>query len=444
MVKGITNAKVFSGKTLGECVYFSKDASFGVEKGRRVLVDMGRYGEDDSKCYVISASSSYCDWGCVFIDNNTVIIFYRNAMTKFSYINGEWEKNSISSFGVPQSGGFVLFPNGTVSMFGFNASSSSAIQSGSILTNMYNRLLPTDITYLGRFNGIDYAVSYYYGHIYPYDMLSNTCGVKIGTLSSGICGGYLDEKNGKGFVFTGSDKVIFFYIKDDGSIVLESNIGVENAGSMRMVGWTGCDVGDYLFFATNYASKYVNNSSISASVKSCLVVYKIVEDKYGMRVIELDNETLRYFQENDCLVQYDNRNDVICIGTRDSVYAYKFNRGDDRFEPFYLGIQLFVITEPYCYRLALSPGLDKAFVSVRMEKSVIDCHMYDIGGAKRKIVKDDAVNYNSSSCFVGFMTGNLNSNGEAEVKVLLPDSVGVKFITNIDVENDEISFEGVK
>ena len=161
MVKGITNAKVLGNETSGENIFFVDENKTEIIKGKRVLIDMGRYRVDDNfSCYVISASSSYCDWGSVFVDNDTVITFYRNAMTKFKYIDGTWVKNSVSNFSVPQSGGFVLFPNGVVSMFGFNAVSSSAVQHGSILNIWSNRLMPTDITYLGRYNGVDYAVSY--------------------------------------------------------------------------------------------------------------------------------------------------------------------------------------------------------------------------------------------------------------------------------------------
>ena len=442
MVKGITNSKVSNGETLGQTVYLFNDSGEDINKGDKVLVNMGRIKDESVSCFSIISTENYCDLGCIFIDGDRVVSFFRNAMCLFSFFDGCFVKSDISHFNIPYGGGFVAFPFGVVSMCSMLANISSATNKGSILSSVGNRLLPNDYFYLGRFQGVDYVKSFFYGSVYKYDMNGNMLCDNIGDVDVRVCTGYLCSETGKGFVDDVNYNVTFFEIKTDTSLVVENTVAVNSIDEMRLVGWTGANIGDYLFYATNYESKYLNNASVNADVISRLIVYKIVSDINGKRTLVEASDKFKEFYYVDCLIQYDNRNNVLCIGTRNNVFAFKFNKKDDVFERIDLDFGLEGLSSSYCYRLVLSPGLDKALVTARISKDVQNCFCYNLGNFERKIVKNDMFNYANNSSFVGFATGNKSDENVVEVNVLLPDKVVVNISTNVDVSDGEIVIKG--
>ena len=58
------------------------------------------------------------------------------------------------------------------------------------------------------------------------------------------------------------------------------------------------------------------------------------------------------------------------------------------------------------------------------------------------IYKDNADYFEAVTGFTGFITGNIDSFGRYEVETILPEQVDLKVVTNIDVNDDEIIFEG--
>ena len=58
------------------------------------------------------------------------------------------------------------------------------------------------------------------------------------------------------------------------------------------------------------------------------------------------------------------------------------------------------------------------------------------------IYKDNADYFEAVTSFTGFITGNVDNFGRYEVETILPEKVDLKIVTNVDVKDDEIIFEG--
>lgn len=58
------------------------------------------------------------------------------------------------------------------------------------------------------------------------------------------------------------------------------------------------------------------------------------------------------------------------------------------------------------------------------------------------VYKNDAIYFEVVTGFTGFITGNIDNFGRYEVETTLPEKVDLKVVTNIDVADDEIIFEG--
>ena len=143
------------------------------------------------------------------------------------------------------------------------------------------------------------------------------------------------------------------------------------------------------------------------------------------------------------MAQFDLRNDVLTIGTRDNVYAYKFNRETMSFEQLPYKFDLTPNTANiFCYRLSFSPDLSKAIITLRSTANDMRVTLYVLGDTKWEIVDNQVFNYNSTTSYIGYATGNVDENGKVEVEMLLPDEVDIQVETNIDVNESEIIFEG--
>lgn len=65
-------------------------------------------------------------------------------------------------------------------------------------------------------------------------------------------------------------------------------------------------------------------------------------------------------------------------------------------------------------------------------------------GVKIYIAEPEQTNYTDAYSFTGFITGNVDNLGRYEVEMLLPETVDVKLVTNVDTTNDDFIFEGME
>ena len=65
-------------------------------------------------------------------------------------------------------------------------------------------------------------------------------------------------------------------------------------------------------------------------------------------------------------------------------------------------------------------------------------------GLKIYIAEPEQSNYTDAYSFTGYITGNVDNLGRYEAEMVLPETVDVKIVTNVDVANNEIIFEGME
>ena len=423
----------------GDKVFIENATGSEINSGDKVLVTAGVSPKVLGRGFNLTGGST--DWGCCFTDNDNAFILYNSLWTKYTYLNDKWTSTNVNNWTKSAQAGFVFFPNGTVHL-----SSSNADYQRCILYNTNTTPISTNYIYLGRYKGKDYVIYRPANAIYDYNFDSNIVGTTILTqFTSSFCDlCYLDEETGEGFSISENKKMTFFYIDDNGAFQVNNEVALSIVSGSDLVTFTGTRVGDYMFFATNYNNKYTTNSIANSAEKSSLIVYKIVDNGDGKKGLILVEDEFKLFQLEDCLVQFDMRNDVLTIGTRNNVYAYKFNRNGMFFEELPYTFRLTDnANQVYCYRLMFSPDMSKAIITLRPTNNTMDVSLLVLGKAGWEIVSNQHFNYNSSNSFTGIATGNVDDLGRYEVEMTLPEKFDLKVATNVNVADGEIVFEGV-
>lgn len=426
----------------GDKIFVENSTGSEINSGDKVLVTAGVSPKVlGSGFNITNNTSGYQDWGCCFTDNDNAFILYNSLWTKYTYLDDKWTSTNVNNWTKSAQAGFIFFPNGTIYL-----SSSNSGHQACFLYSSTTTAIPTYHIYLGRYKGKDYVIYRSTHRVYDYDFASNTASTTILTqftdINCNLC--YLDEETGEGFSIPESKRITFFHIDDNGAFQVNDTIVLSIIGNSKLVTFTGTRVGDYMFFATNYNNKYTTNSTENSAEKSSLIVYKIVDNGDGKKGLMLVEDEFKLFQLEDCLVQFDMRNDVLTIGTRDNVYAYKFNRDGMFFEELPYTFRLTDNTnQVYCYRLMFSPDMSKAIITLRPTYNTMDVSLLVLGKAGWEIVSNQHFNYNSSNSFTGIATGNVDDLGRYEVEMTLPEKLDLKVVTDVDVADDEIIFEGV-
>jgi hypothetical protein len=297
---------------------------------------------------------------------------------------------------------------------------------------------------MGSYNGKGYAYYSESNVIKVYDKFANVVSDSVLDLASQTSNAYLGD-DGYGFVYDVAGNIYFIKANDDGSVVNEKTIATGFTTTTVLYTQTGANIGDFLFFVTNYKLCYNQLGSSSQKQISNLITYEIVDNGNGGRTIKERPDLFNKFQTDNCLIQYDNRNDVLTIGTMDNVYAYKFNRDDKNFEQLNYKFNLVPNTnQNYCYRLAFSPDMSKAIVTLRSTYQNMNVSLYTYGNANWEIVDNQVINYNATTSFSAITTGNVDEEGKVEVKLTLPDEVDLVIDTNVEINEDDIIIEGVE
>ena len=445
MTKGKVNALILlnsGGSGGGDKIFVENSTGSEINSGDKVLVTAGVSPKVlGSGFNIANNTSDFQDWGCCFSDNDNAFILYNNIWTKYTYLNNKWTSTNVNSWDKPNNGGFVFFPNGTIHL-----SASYSDYKRCFLYSSMTTPIPSKHLYLGKYKGKDYVIYRDSHQVYDYDFINNTVGTTILTKFTGsYCGlCYLDEETGEGFSISNNQIITFFYIDDNGAFQVNNEITLNVVSNFRLATFTGTRVGDYMFFATNYSNKYASNGTANSEEKSSLIVYKIVDNGDGKKSLMFVEDEFKLFQLEDCLVQFDMRNDILTVGTRDNVYAYKFNRNGMVFEELLYTFRLMDNTnQNYCYRLAFSPDMSKAIITLRHTNRAMDVSLFILGKAGWEIVSNQHFNYNSSNSFTGIATGNVDDLGRYEVEMTLPEKLDLKVVTDVNVTEDEIIFEGV-
>ena len=116
---------------------------------------------------------------------------------------------------------------------------------GILMTSSSLRALPDGYSYMGSYNGKDYAY-YSEGNIIKvYDKLANVVNDSVLDLASQTSNAYLGN-NGYGFVYDIAGNIYFIKANDDGSVVNEKTIATGLATTTILYTQTGAGIGDLM------------------------------------------------------------------------------------------------------------------------------------------------------------------------------------------------------
>lgn len=415
--------------------------------GEKVLVNLGIRPSELSKGYDISSTGD--EFGSGFVDNNTVFYLSEAKRFKYTFSNNSWSDLDVTQWaGNFQNPGFKF--SNDISVFG--AASYTQPMHCFRISSSELTLLKTYYQYLGKVLDKDYYYKSSDNTVGRFYRTTNTYGSSLKTItstSSKLKYGYLND-NGKGLLVDTAGSLFFITIDEantDSVVTINSTLTNLNLPSEIIVaGCTGANVGDFIFFGTNARYTYDINSNSTAPKKiSNILPYEIIQSGEDGRTLKPRPDLFKKFQTDNCLVQYDNRNDVLTIGTLDNVYVYKFNRDVKKFEQLnYTFILPDNINKDFCYRLAFSPDMSKAIVSLKTSLTSTQIVLFTLGNANWEIVDNQIINYNATTSFSAITTGEVDEDGKVEVKLTLPDEVDLVINTNVEINEGDIVIVGVE
>lgn len=196
----------------------------------------------------------------------------------------------------------------------------------------------------------------------------------------------------------------------------------------RFVGLTGIEAGDYYIGTTSYAvlffrfdgNNYVYDFEISLPSNASDSVYNVyMETQQGVVcVVDSDMNPRIFIHENGKMIEK--------IMSQDIYNKLKslFKNNNASF--------------------SMNRNMDTFYVSSGVDDGISNIAGF-IGIGYNTAIKDNiTAEYNPEFSFTGFITGEVDSNGDLEVELLLTEEIDVTVVTNVNVTNDEIIFKGMK
>jgi hypothetical protein len=425
----------------GDTLLLKNDSGEDLNVGDNVLFNVGGSTSETDVQVKLTTTSTYADKGSIFIDNDNVYVNYSNSDSVYRFVNNYWEHIDRKGWGEARSRGAVIaFPHDRERIaFHRRGSGHSYLLYKNVMFTI------TDHQYIGRYNGKYYVVSKSDNNIKEYLPETNSIiDIILFNKANDSHTSYIDELTGRGASFDHTGNIDFFQIDENGTFVQTGTVDVILRDSAEIVCFTGVDEGDYLFYGTNYNGKYYSNGGASPSLlKSNLIVYKIVKTDIGEYTAAPINDQLQSFANEDCFVNFDLRNDVLCIGTRKGIFGFDFDRATGKFIPIPLNISLPDNgNEEYPYYFCMSPDKTKAIVTVRTKNDNMNIGLYTIGVKEQCIIKNEFNQYNPSNTFTGVVTSGPNEEGKYEIKCILPQEIELELNTDIDILENEFIIEG--
>ena len=444
MTIGITNA--LNSKTGGGDKVFAVNYSGeDYQKGDKVLVDFRSNATKEGEFNIEQTTLGRSYVRPVWFDNDRFMIPTNDATTSFKYVfeGNAWNRYNINTLSnaqnyftyIPEMG--MFYSGGTDYEY-----TNKTVDENCTITQTSN----TDGGYIGIFNGNTWSwrnVNSSSGGVY--------CNTKNLTGAYGIyvyCVDYNTRRYLLRCVYSNYKNIILYEILEDGTnqIQISSSNGLLPS-NMKCVGCTGLDAGDYVIMRPNIAD---NCASISGTTSLGSTNYNYSAYRIGEKapIVELtqDDVLIQYLDKKYTIWNMDTRNNCLIIGTRDNVYILEFDKETKQFREVASNFEL--PENPngeFIYNASLSPDKKKLAVYVGdIYTSGQNLYIYDVDGEYEwTIVKNTSMNYNKCTTFTGIYTGKTNEDNKLEVNTLLVDKVDVTLVTDIDVNDDEIIFEGV-
>ena len=426
-ILGITGDYQGSG---GDTIFLPNESGETLYSGSKVLCNLGSIGSVMPASFTHSNSNLNYLLPILFFDDAaflTTDVSWKGYM--HTCVDGMW--SSVTDSSLYQYWGlrtvYMYHNNGVIS--GNDNFANRA--NGHIYTKSGRIQLPQYYQYLGEYNNVHYCFYSNGRTICIYDKDSNTVGSTVATVASTVGDLYFGQLVGNKCIVQGRTALdIVIYEIDSAGVFTLLNTTTINSYPLYA---TGGNVGDYIF-TTDTKEAYGPQSSYYSGHLFC---YQIQSD-YSLLQVSLP--MLQIFETTPCYACYDNRNDVLSIGTADNVYFYHFDRYSYPKVLTNLNVAVGIFpTNPNSrpFRTMISP--DKNTVVIMSDYNYVN--VYRLTTPYHRIVPNSSYNYNTVTSITGFATGQTDSEGKYEISTILPDVVNYT-ISSRDVEPDEVNIYG--
>lgn len=437
---GLTNSVNVAGSSgEGDVIYATNDSSGTIAAGDKVWLNHISSGISTEQTF----SSSRDQWVYFYPQGNVMYSAGSRGVERYDFNLGteDWTRRTLGTMELEQ--GFInTFKDGTVVLKGYKTAIDSTNNNiTSVLNGQVNPTLAA--IYLGNNLCLKATSTQYNPVLAEYDPATNTYGTEYYQFS----GFNLNKKIRNAFLkdnvlllFTGTTNsgepyFIFQDITNKSSPVLLKENGLGFYGNYTCVAATGTTPGNYIF--VNTSANY-DLYDYAGQLK----IYEIADD-YQIKDPENLPEALNNLIGQTAGIFYDERTNILTVGTVDNVYAWKFNETSKTFSPLNVSFDLSSITNKTSkmpYNLVLSEDLRNAQIGYSNNDSYVFTYniLYKFtDGSGWTIVDESAVN---PLTITGFATGETDAEGRYEINTVLPDEVMIT--VNVTPDPDTFEFTG--
>ena len=417
----------------GDTIYLPNESGSTISAGDKVLFSLGKIGSDTPTVFTLSIPTNNSNFSYgqpIVFDNETFVASPRTDNGAiFQKIDNVWVRNASSVYDAwARASTIQYFDDGTIAgrqdagNLNYSYLYYKSGKTGPVGTSTYR--------YCGKYNGVEYVATN--TGVWEYIRSSNTTGNQKVWINYNLEGqGRYARIYGNKLVLSTSSGYVYVYEIDSEGAFTQIKKNKITGEPLLLLYATGCEEGDYLFVTEDNAP-YVSTSLIS-STGSCLFIYKFDSD-HGL--ISSSDPMLDLFTTTKCYVVYDNRNNVLSIGTKNNAYFFEFDTVNKKFSRLDITLNNLPTQQTNIpYRVTMMP--DKSAVVVEGDSYV---NVYALSTAHHCIVSNSVFNYDLVTSFTGFATGETDGEGNYEVNAVLPEQITYTFC--LDEEPDSYSFEG--
>lgn len=423
---GSTNSFGMAGRD--KKIYATNNSNETLAVGDKVMVNFGVTSELSPTDFSFTVEAGrVCP--LVFFDDynfleshgsNTYFYSYQDLVWKVMYAQGIYGSN------MARNQLLRYHSSGVISSVAINKGSTGA--TGFLVGQNFLQTLPSNYFYLGKYNDVHYCMKTGSNDVYEYNYNTNTVG-DLKLSGDGVTENAVLLGN-RGLLVNTSGVVEFFEIdnQDDFSITATCALG----GSFNLLFATGVTAGHYLFVTNSFAGVYQDNQTPGSN--SLLFVYQIGENN---TIKKVSIGCLQVFETTNCVINYDDRNQILSVGTKDQVFFYQFNQNDKTIVPLNIALDVPSNNLGFCFWPFISPNKETAVVLHKSDVDNFHVYCYVLGKMKYQIVNNSSINYLPDNSFTGFVTQLANASGEYEVEVCMPDDAQISITTNVAADSVE-------
>lgn len=412
MVKGIVNS-LTGGSSGGTKCYVANESGIEINKGDKVLVN---WSSNDNNIYSDPIRASYFKGFsyCLESGEGVFISEYDSAKTFVEETNGSLKTTNLNYSKKPDLRLPYVISKGE---FRYKVMNSNKMAYQGLTSSLY-----VESDYFEVANGIWFNTS---------DRLLYSTDKAL-TYDTGF-GDFINSQYmiqggfGNNVVITNTDGITLIDVTDFPNCVktfypLEFSVD-------RNCGVTGIEDGDYFIGTKGFA----------------VCFFKLVGNKfiYDFEVSLPSNNN--DYKENIFVDLYQKTVCIIDSNFEPCLYVYNDGKMEKKNIPQEIFGKIRDIVKTNNYTKAYF-SMNRYMTGFTLTTGVDANNIYGyIGKGFNLAIKDNSwLEYNPIESYTGFATGNVDENGKVEVEMKLPDKVGLTIVTNVDVANDEIIFEGME